>query len=264
MAYVINPDGTISLIEVEYDSAGNIHPKRISNIENSRSSGVKSKSSYALPKKKKKKKGNKVGNKAISISEVHEQKTNHKEVNQGPVHIPHFFTRQSIDNYFDKRKMELKPVPMKVYLYAKSILKYNLWDYFVKRYKEHNQYLSKLQVLVDEGIEHGKKREKNKVKDVKRIESKKNTIGDIAKINSVSHHSTESNEVEANVIIRKGRTPQYGYARDRFGRIQERDSFNEDKRNEFYKSSKNQNNYDYSNFDAEDDHDSYYVNKGYD
>ena len=29
------------------------------------------------------------------------------------------------------------------------------------------------------------------------------------------------------------RHPVYGYARDRFGRVQERDSFNEDRRNEY-------------------------------
>ena len=280
MAYVINPDGTVSLIEVEYDSAGNIHPKRVSNIEEDLGAGghsgldwQHSNSAYSSKKKKKKK----LDSKTVSISGEHEQMPkqetpvhvetavpNNGEVNQGPVHIPRFLTKQSIDKYFDRRKMALKPVPMKVYVYAKSILKYNLWDYFVKRYDEHNQYLGKLQVLLDEGIGHEKKRKKNKAKKVPRTESKKNTIGDIAKITSLSHHSTDSSEFGGNGIVRKGRTPQYGYARDRYGRIQERDHYNEEKRNEFYQSSKHQNNYDYSNYDAEEDHDSYYENKGYD
>lgn len=59
------------------------------------------------------------------------------------------------------------------------------------------------------------------------------------------------------------RHPQYGYARDRYGRVQERDSFNENRRNEFEQAQKYQSNYDYSSYDAEDDHDSYYDTDGY-
>lgn len=59
------------------------------------------------------------------------------------------------------------------------------------------------------------------------------------------------------------RHPKYGYARDRYGRAQERDSFNEEGRNEFGQAQRYQSNYDYSSYDAEDDHDSYYDTDGY-
>ena len=59
-------------------------------------------------------------------------------------------------------------------------------------------------------------------------------------------------------IYGASRQPKYGYARDRYGRVQERDSFNEDRKNEFKLAQKQHQNYDYSSYDAEDDHDSYY------
>lgn len=48
--------------------------------------------------------------------------------------------------------------------------------------------------------------------------------------------------------VRKGPQPKYGYARDRFGRVQERDSYREDIDVNPYSS--------YSSYDSEDDHDS--------
>lgn len=52
--------------------------------------------------------------------------------------------------------------------------------------------------------------------------------------------------------------PKYGYARDYFGRIVERDVFDEERGNESWNARQRQNDYDYSSFDPEDDHDSYY------
>ena len=46
--------------------------------------------------------------------------------------------------------------------------------------------------------------------------------------------------------------PKYGYARDRYGRVQDRDSYQE----EIHRSPV----YDYSSYDSEDDHDNYYYN----
>lgn len=49
------------------------------------------------------------------------------------------------------------------------------------------------------------------------------------------------------------RKPKYGYARDIFGRIQERDRFKEEvHENQIY---------DYSNYDREDDHDNVYYDE---
>ena len=47
--------------------------------------------------------------------------------------------------------------------------------------------------------------------------------------------------------------PKYGYARDRFGRVQERDNYREDQWENPYSSSN-------SLYDSEDDHDSVYEN----
>ena len=52
------------------------------------------------------------------------------------------------------------------------------------------------------------------------------------------------------------RKPKYGYARDYWGRIQERDHYTEEPHNKP--------NYDYSDFDREDDHDNVYYNEMYD
>lgn len=54
------------------------------------------------------------------------------------------------------------------------------------------------------------------------------------------------------------RKPKYGYARDIYGRVQERDSLDEEWRNEFKQAQMRQSNYDYSSYDANDDHDGCY------
>lgn len=50
-----------------------------------------------------------------------------------------------------------------------------------------------------------------------------------------------------------GRKPKYGYARNIYGNIQERDSYNEDSYNEIYQNEIRQRDYDYSSHDVEDD-----------
>ncbi len=52
------------------------------------------------------------------------------------------------------------------------------------------------------------------------------------------------------------RKPKYGYARDIFGRVQERDRYKEDSAEKF--------DYDYSSYDREDDHSNVYDNEMYD
>lgn len=261
MAFVINPDGTVRPIAVEYDRAGNMHPKRIYNIDNSVASGYsrrdwqQTESTTINPKKKKRNKKKKC--KAIINSKAPVQQPERsnpvitKPVTQShqgerlePIHIEKFMTRQSIDEYFDKQKRALRPVPKYIYLYVKSILKYNLWDHFEKRHKELNLFLAKLKSIMDEGIGRGKKRNKSKTKEVKWNDSRRS--------------------VERGGMNRTGRTPQYGYARDIFGRVKERDHYDEDKRNEFKQAQRRQSNYDFSNFDLEDDHDSYYDSNYYD
>lgn len=70
--------------------------------------------------------------------------------------------------------------------------------------------------------------------------------------------SSQDFDVRTSNPPRPARAPKYAYARDRYGRVQERDSFNEDKGNEFYQAQNQQSNYDYSSYDANDDHDGAY------
>lgn len=50
-----------------------------------------------------------------------------------------------------------------------------------------------------------------------------------------------------------GRHPKYGYARNYYGNVLERDRFNEDKYDENYQADLMQEHYDYSSYDSEDD-----------
>lgn len=59
------------------------------------------------------------------------------------------------------------------------------------------------------------------------------------------------------------RKPKYGYARDYFGRVQERDIFDEERGGENWQAHRFQQSYDYSSFDEEDDNESYYGNDTY-
>ena len=87
------------------------------------------------------------------------------------------------------------------------------------------------------------------------IESHKESHMDFPK---PKYASSQDFEVRTSNPPRPARAPKYAYARDRYGRVQERDSFSEDKRNEFYTAQNRQKNYDYSSYDANDDHDGAY------
>lgn len=54
------------------------------------------------------------------------------------------------------------------------------------------------------------------------------------------------------------RKPKYGYARDYFGRVLERDILNEERGDENWQSYVRQQSYDYSSYDAEDENESYF------
>ena len=83
----------------------------------------------------------------------------------------------------------------------------------------------------------------------------KNTLEDIATFSKLKDSMAEGDVIYKSTSKRH---PQAGYARDYFGRVQNRDLLNEDKNNEFKQSQNHQYNYDYSNYDKEDDHDAYY------
>jgi len=93
----------------------------------------------------------------------------------------------------------------------------------------------------------------------KRKKSSDRMTGNAPKNNSCTGKRTPDNGyIYGRSVNGASRQPKYGYARDRYGRIQERDHYNEDRHNEFKRAQNNQRNYDYSDYDSNDDHDGAY------
>ena len=107
-----------------------------------------------------------------------------------------------------------------------------------------------------------KKKTPHQVKEVKVLHNSHAgfSIGEIAKYGSLKgdYASSSDFDVRTSNPPRPARPPKYAYARDRYGRVQERDSFNEEKKNEFYVAQNRTRNYDYSSYDSNDDNDGAY------
>lgn len=205
MAFVINPDGTITTVDVDWDPNGNLRPKK---------DYGEFKSSYTFLSS--------TSNKKVKTEK--QKKRNKKDV------ISPISTKSNSDT-------------------KEKVLSSN------------NNNLNK----------NNKKNKKNKNKNKNKKEkgsihrsehnSLKNTIGDIATFSYLKDSLSNSDIFYRNSNV--SRHPAFGYARDKFGRVQERDSFNEEIDNEFKQAQQHQTGYDYSNYDAEDDHDSYYDSEAY-
>lgn len=235
MAYVINPDGTIKLLAVEFDRFGNIRPKKI--IDEINPSIAKN-----TPQQVKKEKS--PSENAISSSVPHSDVMEKKDrpiVKYAPQTQEKkklFQTKEAIDEYFVQRKELHQIVHQEIFAYAVKHISSELSSYFIKCFYEHNDYCRKMGWISKEPEWKPKKKRKEE---------------------AFSPISSSSKERSAS-----SRHPVYGYARDRYGRVQERDSFNEERKNEFRKSQSLQGKYDYSNYDRENDHDSYYDSNNYD
>ena len=269
MAYVINPDGTVDLIEVEYDSYGNMRPKRSyeSSKPSFQSSAIKS-SSTSSRKRKKIKKATSFppqGNSTKVVESTPPLKEQHATTKK----TARIITKQSIEKFFIRKKNLRQRVTHEDLMRASIVLKSSLLKYFMQKYDEYKEYClnmgwgPKIVKTKKKKVKKSKK-QKHSVVDVSRKDTHNptgKTIADIATFSALKDSLADS-EVVYN--RRSSRTPVYSYARDRFGRVQERDSFNEEKRNEFKQAQKHQRNYDYSSYDAEDDHDSYYDSGSFD
>ena len=260
MAFVINPDGTIKILEVKYDRSGNISPKRIiegyentspqqsKKKKNKHRAAAKISSAYDSPKKDVMGPDNSI--KQISSHEEVTPKSNSAEAASkvavsSPKYVPKtpdkkklFQTKGAIDEYFIKRKELHQIVHQEILDYAIKHLNGELQSYFVKCFNEHNSYCrSQRWYKEDPEVKQKKTR-------------KESAITPIGKASSGKFGNS--------------RHPVYGYARDKYGRVQERDSLNEERKNEFRQSQALQSRYDYSNYDSENDHDNYYDSNGYD
>ena len=261
MAIVINPDGTVSTIEVDHDAYGNIRPKMPQDITEK-----PSEKPYMSSSQKKE----------VIYPKI--QKKKHKKVipsaqnkSQGDtVKSTKVVTRQSIDRYFAYIKSHHQRITEKEYSQTLCLLRGDVRDYYIQRYLEYKiehttKPLSVISTKPNEGKKKKKKKNKQNKQQKKETQAKQFisrnlgfTIAEIASFSSLKGALPGNDIINGRSIYGASRHPKYGYARDRYGRVQERDSFNEDRKNEFKLAQVQHKNYDYSSYDAEDDHDSYY------
>lgn len=270
MAYAFNPDGTVTFIEEKIDSYGNIKPKGSPDMLDQSNKSAIGYSNHTSPKpKKKRNKGKK--------QSYYSNETNRKVVikisktdisSQVPVEKTRIITRQSIENFFNRKKAQHQPVTSEELFKAKSKLRDNLLDFFMQQYEQHKEYCHTMG-WEQKPISPKKRKKKidNPKKKVNKASSKhynhntpKNTIENIATFSKLKDSLSDSDVIYKSTSKRH---PQAGYARDYFGRVQKRDLLNEDNKNEFKQSQNRQSYYDYSNYDKEDDHDSYYDSGSY-
>jgi len=256
MAIVINPDGTVSTIETTYDQYGNIRPKIDSELMREQeihyNKNAQSKSSD---------KGN-----VYPVSSSSSEKTVSRPI---PFKRQIFLTTSQVDRFFSKRIASGKWIGSKEFQRIKNTLATTLQIYFASKYEHYKEQINGLnEAIKRKTFKKPKVKKKNKNKpshQVKEVKVHHNnhasfTIGGIAKFGYLKENYASSQDIDVRTSNppRPARAPKYAYARDRYGRVQERDSFNEERRNEFYTAQKRQNHYDYSSYDENDDHDGAY------
>lgn len=251
MAYIINPDGTISTVDANYDHNGNIKPKIDSEFlkeqaihYNRNIEPLQNRISSSTPRTKKKKK-------VVKRIPPFKQKQ--------------FISKAEIDFFFKDRKCSGRRISNEEYSKILLSLPDVLKDYFVScflRYKgyklsENEDFRKRKTFKKNKNNSKNKQNNSHIVRDASTIHSGF-SLGEVATFSSYNKRTPEGNMVNGKSLKGASRNPKYGYARDRYGRVQERDSYNEERRNEFHNAQNYQKNYDYSNYDANDDHDGAY------
>ena len=254
MAFVVNPDGTITTVEADYDRNGNLRPKIPRSASEDFHMPVTGVSNSGVSRKEGKKRKNK---KVISTTPVVDNtpvsqtnKTIEKPV-ESAIKKVRVITRQSVENFFERKKRLRQLVTNEEFLRATVTLKGLLLELFLAVKKSKKKQKSNPVIAHVNTVSNNHK-------------SSANTIGNIAKFSTIKDSMADTDVIYNRTGFGASNHPKYGYARDRFGRVQERDSHNDDKRNEFKQAQKSQSKYDYSSYDAEDDHDSYYDSQSYD
>ena len=260
MAYIINPDGTITTVEADYDRYGNLKEKINSEILKEQEITYSSKTEIHRAETKGK---SKVLPKYKPVA---------RKVKPSKERI--FVTYAEIDMFFKDRIASKKGVSTAEYIRITDKLPNSLKDYFITRYrkylgyeKDYDEDFRKRKAFKKPKIKKKKNKTPHVVREVKAFPSNHtghylsgHSLGEIATFSSLHKRTPEGDMVNGRSLSGASRKPKYGYARDRYGRVQERDSFNEDRRNEFRNAQIHQNNYDYSSYDENDDHDGAYNN----
>lgn len=274
MAIIIHPDGTVSTIETIHDQNGNLRPKITNSNYDDAHSWTPSNHNCAKEKYTAKQRTKKIKKHVVS-----------GRTSQVSISVA------DIDSFFDKRILNRQTITSEEYEKLYRLVPSSHKGYFEKKYNEYIEYrrlgkksakrkrdelaekvqaskrtsesarikMEKTSIIA---AKQKRKAEKttNRKSEAKHISTKGNTIGDIATFSSLksNYASSQDFDVRTSRPTRPSRAPKYAYARDRYGRVQERDSFNEEKRNEFYQAQNMQRNYDYASYDADDDHDGAY------
>ncbi len=264
MAIVINPDGTVSTIETTHDQYGNIRPKIDSEVMKNQEihynkntiSEKKENKGYVYP--------------TGTVSKKYKKKVNISRV-ISPKKQQAFISYAEIDMFFRDRFASGKHVGIDEYERLKNRLPEDLKRYFASKYLYYLDWIKPKKKkkkrttfkMPKEPVNTAKKKKVvHEVRTEKSYQSSRKgySIGEIAKLGSLKENyaSSQDFDVRTSNPPRPARAPKYAYARDRYGRVQERDSFNEEKRNEFYTAQSRQKHYDYSSYDENDDHDGAY------
>lgn len=233
MAYFVNPDGTITPVNVAYNSDGSlkiVHPYK-SDFQYDGINYEKNKSSKKSKKNKSKNK-NRQKYRKVETSKVYATtKESNIKSNEKEIDNPNSTIVKTQSQKIDLSDMSIRDILKGFDISSKTIS-----SVFPSPPK------------IDQGRRKRKRKKKNKNKD--------------NKVNNYNKHNLYASSAisydEASNFVHKGNKPKYAYARDIFGRIKEKDHFNEDRKNEFEQAKKKQSNYDYSNFDIEDDNDGAY------
>ena len=308
MAIVINPDGTVSTIEITQDRYGKIRPKFSSEYSETYNRETSGQGRNVVAKKSHKKKhshnsyltekGSSTEGSANSTQTPSSTKTQKRKRISRPIPIKKqqlFISYEEIDMFFKDRVASGKWMGLNEYESIKNSLPENFKRYFASKYLDYLNWFkpkkqkkrttfkkpkeeSKMQNYLNKinELEAAMKRttfskpkvkkKKNKIPHfVKEVKAKygsnlANAIGEIATFGTLKERfaSSQDFDVRTSNPPKPARAPKYAYARDRYGRVQERDSFNEEKKNEFYNAQNQQKHYDYSSYDANDDNDGAY------
>lgn len=256
MAFIINPDGTITMVEANYDRNGNLKPKIDSTVLNEQVISYNPNTESSTNRQK------------VASSAPKRKRTVARAI--PPSRQKLFISKAEIDLFFKDRICSRKRISNEEYSKILLSLSGELRDYFVSRFLRYKGFRPSM----DEDFRDRKtfKKTKNKKKAAKKKkephvikQSDRSisirtgfSIGEIATFSSANKRTPDGDMVNGRSLLGASRKPKYGYARDRYGRVQERDIYNEERRNEFHTAQKHQRNYDYSSYDANDDHDGAY------
>lgn len=269
MAIVINSDGTVSTIETTHDQYGNIRPKMPTDNSTAPAESVSNRATNTINSSRQREIHTIYPTEYATKPKVKvsPNKPKSKQVAKPKQTKPRyiFTTIGEINEFFKKRRLNGREVLFIEFSNISELLPNCLKNYFKKRYLEYKEHLS--HVMTIKSRELAEKIQQQKPK--KEVQQKgKNshprssgfTLGDILSSSSKQalYASSSDFDVRTSNPPKPARPPQYAYARDRYGRVQERDCFNEEKKNEFYVAQNRQRNYDYSSYDDNDDSDGAY------